>query len=80
MDVISRTIKIVHFECSKRKESKIHALNEVAHCNIATENVEVAPATVTMYQRSYKTKVEAVMCRVKLEKFGGHFGFYRTIP
>ena len=34
------------------KESKMYALNQVAQCNIKPENIKVAPATVTLYQRS----------------------------
>ena len=45
----------------------MYALNQVTQCNIKPENIKVAPATVTLYQRSYRTKVEAVMCRVKLQ-------------
>ena len=65
LDDISTTIKVVHCDCSKMKETKMYALNQVAQCNIKPENIKVAPTTVTLYQRSYRTKVEAVMCRVK---------------
>ena len=57
------------------KESKMYAVNQVAQCNIKPENIKVAPATVTLYQRSCRTKVEAVMCRVKLQALGWHWLF-----
>ena len=57
------------------KESKMYALNQTAQCNIKPENIKVAPATVTLYQRSYRTKVEAVKCRVKLQALRYHCGF-----
>ena len=62
LDDISPTLKSYHYGCSKLKESKMYALNQVAQCNIKPENITNAPATVTLYQRSYRTKVEAVMC------------------
>ena len=52
----------------------MYALNQVAQCNIKPENIKVAPATVTLYQRSYRTKVEAVMCRVKSQTLRCHCG------
>ena len=57
------------------KESKTYALNQVAQCKIKPKNIKVAPATVTLYQRSYRTKVEAVMCRVKSQALRWYCGF-----
>ena len=56
LDDIAPTLKVVHYDFSKMKESKMYALNKVAQCNIKPENIKVAPATVTLYQRSYRTK------------------------
>ena len=51
------------------------ALNQVAQCNINPENIKVPPATVTLYQRSYRTKVQAVLFRVKSQALRWHCGF-----
>ena len=75
LDDISPTLKVVHYDRSKLKESKMYALNQVAQCNIKPENIKVAPATLTLYQRSYRTKLEAVMCRVKTQALRWHYGF-----
>ena len=75
LDDISPTLKVDHFDCSKMKESKMFALNQVAQCNIQPENIKVAPATVTLYQRSYRKKVEAVVCRAKSKALRWHCGF-----
>ena len=53
----------------------MYALDQVAQCKIKSENIKVAPATVTLYQRSYRTKVEGVMCRVKSQALRWHCGF-----
>ena len=74
-DDISPTLKVVHYDFSKMKESKMYALNQVAQCNIKPENIKVASATVTLYQRSYRTKVKAVMCRVKSQALRWFCGF-----
>ena len=76
LDEISPTLKVVQYDCSKMKESKMYALNQVAQCKIKPKNIKVAPATVTLYQRSYRTKVKAdKMCRVKLQALRMHCGF-----
>ena len=75
LDNVSPTLKVVHYDSSKMKESKMYALNQVAQCNIKSENIKVAPTTVTLYQRSYRTKVEAVMCRVKSQILKLRCGF-----
>ena len=75
LDDISPTLKVVHYDCSKMKESKMYALNQVAQCNIKPENIKVAPATVTLHQRSYRTKVEELMCRVKSQALRWHCEF-----
>ena len=56
LDDISPTLKAVKYDCSKMKESKTCALNQIAQRNIKPEKIKVAPATVTLYQRSYRQK------------------------
>ena len=41
------------------------SLNKVASCKIQPENIKVTHAYVTLYQRHYRTKVNATMCRIK---------------
>ena len=53
----------------------MYALNQVAQGNIKPENIKVAPAMVTLYQSSYRTKVETIMCRVKSQALRWHCGF-----
>ena len=75
LDDISPKLKFVHFDCSKIKESRMYALNQVVQCSMKPENFKVVPATVTLYQRSYRTKVEAVMCREKSQALRWHWLF-----
>ena len=41
------------------------SLNKVAPCKVQPENIKVTHAYVTLYQRHYRTKVNATMCRIK---------------
>ena len=75
LDDISPILEVVHYGCSEIKESKMYALKQVAQCKIKPENIKFAPATMTLYQRSYRTKLEAVMWRVKSQAFNWHCGF-----
>ena len=74
-DDISPTLKVVHYDCSKMKENKMYALRQVAQCNIKPKNIKIAPAPVTLYQRSYRTKSETLICRVKSQASRWHCGF-----
>ena len=58
----------------------MYALNQEAQCNIKPEIIKVAPGKVTLYERSYRTKVEAVMCRVKSQAQTWHCGFLSHSP
>ena len=69
------TLKVVHYYCSKMKENEMYALRQVDQCNIKPKNIKVAPAPVTLYQRSYRTKSETVICRVKSQESRWHCGF-----
>ena len=41
------------------------SLNKVAPCKVQPENIEVTHAYVTLYQRHYRSKVNATICRIK---------------
>ena len=43
----------------------MYALSKVAPCKITPENIQMPDTQVTLYQRSYRTFVNALMCRAK---------------
>ena len=47
------------------QEIELYALNQVALCKISPENLYLTDSTISVYQRSYRTYVNAVMCKTK---------------
>ena len=45
--------------------NKMFSLNKVAPCKVQPENIKLNHAYVTLYQRNYRNKVNATMCRIK---------------
>ena len=43
----------------------MYALNQVAPCKVSPENFYTIDSTISVYQRSYRTYVKAVMCKIK---------------
>ena len=51
----------------------MYSLSKVAECNISPENLYIAPATITLYQKNYRTDLSATMCSVKVQYNCGMF-------
>ena len=66
LDDVSETLKVSHFDCTSMEQDRMYSLNNVAPCKISTENIEILPASVRVYQRSYRTTVLATRCRIKV--------------
>ena len=47
----------------------MYSLNKVAECKISPEDLYIAPATITLYQKKYRTDLSATMCSVKVHVF-----------
>ena len=58
------------------KENKMYSLNQVAPCSISPENIDMRNVRVTLYQRSYRTFVKAVMCSVRVSVLKYHCGMF----
>ena len=61
---VSNKLRVIHYDCSKMKENKMYALTQVFPCKITPENIQMVDTHVTLYQRSYRTFVIALMCKV----------------
>ena len=61
---VSNKLRVIHYDCSKMKENKMYALTQVSPCKIKPENIQMVDTHVTLYQRSYRTFVKALMCKV----------------
>ena len=56
-------LHVNHFDCSKMISNKMYSLNKVAPCEIRPNKIITNQARVTLYQRNYKVKLEATMCK-----------------
>ena len=56
-------------------ENNLYALNHVSKCNIASENLEVSRAKMTMYTKHFRQEINARVCRVRYQTEQWHCGF-----
>ena len=61
---VSSKLRVIRYDCSKMKENKMYALTQVSPCKITPENIQMVDTHVTLCQRSYRTFVKALMCKV----------------
>ena len=58
------------------QNNRMYSLNQVAECKISPENLYIAPATITLYQKNYRTDLSATMCSVKVHVFRYNCGMF----
>ena len=57
-------LHVNHFDCSKMISNQMYSLIKVApSCEIRPDEISTNQAPVTLYQRNYKVKREATMCK-----------------
>ena len=61
-DNVSQELTVCHYDCTKMQDNRTYSLNKVAECKISPENLYVAPATLILYQKSYRTHLSATKC------------------
>ena len=66
---VSQELIVSLYDCTKMRDDRIYSLNKVAECKISLENLYIAPATITLYQKIYRTDLSATMCSVKVHVF-----------
>ena len=52
---VSQMVNVSHYDCNKMQDNRMYSLNKVAECKISPENLYIAPATITPYQKNYHT-------------------------
>ena len=58
------------------QDNRMYSLNKVAECKISPQNLRIAPATITLYQKNYRTDLSAIMCSVKVHIFRYNCGMF----
>ena len=61
LETVLSSLKVTHYDCSSIQEIKMYALNQVAPCKVSPENLYTTDSTISVYQRSYRTYVKAVI-------------------
>ena len=64
-------LHVNHFDCSKMISNQMSSLNKVAHCEIPPDKICTNQARVTLYQKNYKVKPEATMCKATQQQLRG---------
>ena len=54
-DHVSQELIVFHCNCTKMQENWRYSLNKVDECKVSPEILYTAPATFTLYQKSYRT-------------------------
>ena len=75
-DNVSQELIVSHYDCTKMQDNRIYSLNKVAECKIPPENLYIAPATITLYQKNYRTGLSATVCSVKVHVFRYNCGMF----
>ena len=75
-DKVSQELIVSHYDCTKMQDNRMYSLNQVAECKIAPENLHIAPATITLYQKNYRTDLSATMCSVNVHVFRYNCGMF----
>ena len=65
----SQELIVSHSDCTKMQDNRMYSLNKEVECKISPENLYIAPATITPYQKNYRTDLSATMCSVKVNVF-----------
>ena len=75
-DNVSQELIVSHYDCTKMQDNRMYLLNKVAECKISPENLYIAPATITLYQKNYRTDLSATMCSGKVHVFRYNCGMF----
>ena len=75
-DNVSQELIVSHYDCTKMQDNRMYLVNKVAACKISPKNLFIAPPTITLYQKNYRTDLSATMCSVKMDVFRYNFGMF----
>ena len=73
-DQVAPALKVSQFDCSSRTENSFYAVNQVRPCHITPEELEVSKATITLYTKHFRKKLNATKCRIQNQREKWHCG------
>ena len=68
-DNVSQELFVSPHDCTKLQDNQINSINRVTEFKILPKNLYIAPATITLYQKKYRTDPPATVCSVKVHVF-----------
>ena len=74
LDNVSQDLSVSHYCSTKMQDNRMYSLQKVADCKTSPENLYIALATYTLYQKNYRTDLSATMCSVKVHVFRYNYG------
>ena len=75
-DDIALSEQVSHYDCSEMTENNLYSLNQVKPCNMAPQNIQMNDVNLTMYTQHFRTKINAIICRIKHQKNKFHCGMH----
>ena len=73
-DQVAPALKVSHFDCSSMTENSLYGINQVRPCQITPEELEVSKATITLYTKHFRKKLNATKCRIQHQREKWHCG------
>ena len=70
------SLKVAHYDCSLMDSNKMYSLNKVAPCKIEPQNVEISKVKGQIFNRFFRGKLEATMCRASHQSIRWYCGLF----
>ena len=73
---VSQMSFVSHYDCTKMQDNRMYSVSKVAQLKLSPENLYIVPATITLYQKNYRTDLSATLCSVKVHVFRYNCGIF----
>ena len=73
-DQVAKNLKVSHFDCGAMTENTLYALNQVPHCHITPEELEISPTKIILYTKHFRKELRATRCRIQHQREKWHCG------
>ena len=70
------SLKVAHYDCSLMDSNKMYSPNKVAACKIEPQNVEISKVKAQIFNRFFRRKLEATMCRASHQRIRWYCGVF----
>ena len=67
-DDIAPSVQESHYDCSEMTENNLYSLNQVKHCNMAPQNIQMNDVKLATYTKQFRTEINATICRIKHQR------------